>query len=65
MEYYIKAIRSATIGCKPQQLKPMLDSLVGQAQEDYKAGELGVAEYGDIVNEYTDTLMATNAVNYM
>lgn len=65
MEYYIKAIKSATSGCEPQQLKPMLDLLVGQAQEDYKAGELSVAEYGVIVNEYTDTLTTANVVNYM
>lgn len=65
MEYYIKSMRTAASVCEPQDLKSVLDSLVGQAQEDYKAGTLDVAEYGDIVNEYTDTLIATNVVNYI
>lgn len=65
MEYYIEAIREAAAGCEPQELKPMLDFLVEQAKEDYKAGALDVVEYGDIVNEYTDTLTNKNVVNYM
>jgi hypothetical protein len=65
MEYYINAIRAAAEKCEPRELKPMLDFLVDQAKEDYKGGALDVAEYGDIVNEYTDTLVAANVVNYM
>ena len=63
MEYYIKSMRAAAEGCEPHELKPMLDFYMEQATEDYRAGALDVAELGDILNEYTDTLMATNAVN--
>lgn len=65
MEYYINAIRAAAEGCEPHELKPMLDFYMEQAKEDYRAGALDVAEYGDIVNEYGDTLMVKNAVNYI
>jgi hypothetical protein len=65
MGYYIEAIKAAAEKCEPHELKPMLDFLVELALEDYKAGALDVVEYGDICNEYNDTLMATNAVNYM
>lgn len=65
MGYYIEAIRAAAEKCEPRELKPMLDFLVGLAREDYQAGALDVVEYYDIVNEYNDTLMATNAINYL
>jgi hypothetical protein len=65
MGYYIEAIRAAAEGCEPRELKPMLDFYMEQAQEEYKAGALDVAELGDILNEYTDTLTAANAVNYI
>jgi hypothetical protein len=64
MEYYIDSIRAAASACEPRELKPVLDFLLGQAQEDYRAGALGVTEYGDIVNEYADTLTTANTVNY-
>ena len=65
MDYYIEAIRAAAEKCDPRELKPMLDFYVEQAKEEYHAGALDVVEYGDIVNEYNDTLVAANAVNYM
>ena len=64
MEYYIDSIRAAAAACEPRELRPVLDFLLGQAQEDYNAGALGVTEYGDIVNEYADTLAIANAINY-
>ena len=64
MEYYIDSIRAAAAACKPRELRPVLDFLLGQAQEEYNAGALGVMEYGDIVNEYADTLATANVANY-
>ncbi len=65
MEYYIEAIRAAAEKADPRELKPMLDFYMEQATEDYKAGALDVLELRDILNEYTHTLMATNAMNYI
>ena len=64
MEYYITAMRAAASHCEPYELKPIFDCLVERAREDYQAGALDIVEYGDIVNEYADTLRNTNAVNY-
>ena len=64
MEYYIEAMRAAASVCKPCKLKPVFDFIIGQAKEDYEAGALGVTEYWDIVNEYTDTLTNANVINY-
>lgn len=65
MDYYIEAIKAAAEKCEPHELKPMLDFYLEQATEEYKAGALDVIELGDILNEYTDTIMATNAMNYI
>lgn len=65
MEYYIEAIRAAAEKCDPCELKDALDFLMGLAKDDYKAGALGLTEYGDIVNEYNDTLITANAINYI
>ena len=65
MERYIEAIRAAAEACDPRNLKNALDFILGSALEDYRAGALAVTEYGDIVTEYTDTLTAKNAINYM
>lgn len=65
MEYYLEAIKAAADKCEPRELKPMLDFLVEQALEDYKAGALDVVEYGDIVNEYADAVRSTNIINYI
>ena len=65
MEYYIEAIKDAAAKCEPCKLKPMLDFLMDCATEDYKGGALDVVELGDILTEYNDTLMATNAINYI
>lgn len=65
MEYYINSMRAAADKCEPHELKPVLDFYMEQATEDYKAGALDVLELRDILNEYNDTLMAANAVNYV
>lgn len=65
MEYYISSMREAASACEPRDLKPVLDFIMGQAQEDYKAGALGVTEYGDIIDEYVDALTTANVINYM
>ena len=62
---YIEAIRAAAEKADPCELKPMLDFYMEQATEDYKAGALDVVELGDILTEYTYTLTATNAINYI
>lgn len=64
MEYYIDSMRAAASVCEPRELKPVLDFIIGQAQDDYRAGALDVAEYGDIINEYTNTLTNANVINY-
>lgn len=64
MEYYIESMRAAAAACEPQNLKPVLDFILGQAQEEYKGGALGVTEYGEIVNEYADSLTTANVINY-
>lgn len=66
MAHYINAIRAAAAKCcEPKELKNILDYLVDLAKEDYKAGALDGAEYGYIVDEYTDTLTTANVVNYL
>ena len=65
MDHYIEAIRAAAAASSPRDLKPALDFLVDQARDDYKAGALAVHEYGDIINEYAETLREANVINYM
>lgn len=62
MEHFIQAMRAAADKCEPYELRLMLDHIVDQAKEYYKAGALDVTEYGDIVNEYADTLLMASAV---
>lgn len=65
MEYYITAMRSAATKCQPWEIKPVFDHLLEMAQEEYTAGALDVTEFGDIINEYADTLRYKNAINYV
>ena len=64
MDYYITAIRAAADSAAPHDLKPALDFLLDLARDDYKAGALDEVELWDILNEYNDTLLGTNAINY-
>lgn len=65
MPYYIEAIRAAVASGPSRDLKPALDFLMDLATADYKAGALDVVELGDILNEYEDAVLETNAINYL
>ena len=64
MEHYIDLMRSAAEKCSPRELKDIFDYYLDLAIKDYHAGALDVIEYSYIIDEYNDTLMATNACIY-
>lgn len=65
MEHFITAMRAAANKCELKDLKNIFDHILEQAKEEYIAGALDVIEYGDIINEYADTLRFKNAINYI
>lgn len=65
MNRYLKAIKAAASACCLHVLKPALDAILDAALRGYKAGEIDVLEFGNVDNEYTRILIATNAINYV